>query len=402
MKYNPFKPGSVVHPGMFSGRRDEINAIEKCLFQTKKGNPQNFLIQGERGIGKSSLVLYAKYLAMGDLKNNYNFVVIKVDLEPNYKFSDIIEKLIAEADSELSSNNKFESIKSSAKELLSQINSSYISFQKSEIPNNMLISSTAQVLKKISHLQNIDGVLILIDEADKPSSEAHLGSFFKLLTERLVTIGCNNVCVGVSGLPETIDKLRKSHESSLRIFQILNLETLNRDESRNVIDIGIKDANDKNDFKTAIKEEAKDLIAELSEGYPYFLQQFSYNSFEVDTDKVIDEDDVQKGIYDERKGALKELREKLFNTLFYNKIESEDYRRVLQYMAKKEKQWITRADIVKNSQLKSYTINNALKALKERYIIFDNPSKKGEYRLPSKSFAIWINIFTEHQEQNGN
>ena len=53
----------MVGPGMFVGRGDEIRTVEKCLYQAKNGNPQHFLIQGERGIGKSSLFLYVKATA---------------------------------------------------------------------------------------------------------------------------------------------------------------------------------------------------------------------------------------------------------------------------------------------------------------------------------------------------
>jgi len=38
---------------MFAGRFNEIDAFEKGLHQTKNGSPSNFLISGERGIGKS-------------------------------------------------------------------------------------------------------------------------------------------------------------------------------------------------------------------------------------------------------------------------------------------------------------------------------------------------------------
>ena len=68
IKYNPFKPGSIIHPGMFSGRVDELRALESALFQTKNGNPTHFLIHGERGIGKSSLLMVVTYYATGELK----------------------------------------------------------------------------------------------------------------------------------------------------------------------------------------------------------------------------------------------------------------------------------------------------------------------------------------------
>ncbi len=66
-RYNPFRPGSIVTPGMFSGRYNELVAMERALFQTKNGNPLNFLIHGERGIGKSSVLSIYKWSHAGIL-----------------------------------------------------------------------------------------------------------------------------------------------------------------------------------------------------------------------------------------------------------------------------------------------------------------------------------------------
>lgn len=65
MRFNPFQPNKVVNQAMFVGRMDEIRTIEHYLFQAKSGNPQNFLIDGERGIGKSSLLQYMAWVATG-------------------------------------------------------------------------------------------------------------------------------------------------------------------------------------------------------------------------------------------------------------------------------------------------------------------------------------------------
>ena len=61
MKYNPFRPGSVIHSSMFSGRLHEIDMIKKCLFQTKHGNPQKlFNSRRERNRKIFSSVIYKK------------------------------------------------------------------------------------------------------------------------------------------------------------------------------------------------------------------------------------------------------------------------------------------------------------------------------------------------------
>jgi len=70
LKYNPFQPNTMVAPGMFVGRLEEIDAIEQSLFQAKNGNPQHFLIEGERGIGKSSLLLLISGYAEGVVESH--------------------------------------------------------------------------------------------------------------------------------------------------------------------------------------------------------------------------------------------------------------------------------------------------------------------------------------------
>ena len=79
MRYNPFQPNKIVNPGMFIGRGEELRAIEQCLHQAKNGNSQHFLLQGERGIGKSSLLLFVEYVATGRIetvdKRKFSFVI---------------------------------------------------------------------------------------------------------------------------------------------------------------------------------------------------------------------------------------------------------------------------------------------------------------------------------------
>jgi hypothetical protein len=65
MRFNPFRPNSIVSPEMFHGRTDELTVIQQSLFQTRYGNPQHFLIEGERGLGKLVKLLTEKLTKRG-------------------------------------------------------------------------------------------------------------------------------------------------------------------------------------------------------------------------------------------------------------------------------------------------------------------------------------------------
>lgn len=83
-KFNPYVPNGIVSPGMFTGRIDEIEAAEQALFQAQHGNAQHFIFEGERGIGKSSLIYYIDIVAEGQItgvdESTYNFLTISIDL----------------------------------------------------------------------------------------------------------------------------------------------------------------------------------------------------------------------------------------------------------------------------------------------------------------------------------
>jgi hypothetical protein len=156
-----------------------------------------------------------------------------------------------------------------------------------------------------------------------------------------------------------------------------------------VVRRGLAEAEKKNGTKTEIDDRALTEIVCLSEGYPHFIQQFSYSAFDEDSDNEITVEDVQRGAFREN-GALDQLGKRYFSELYFEKIASEDYRRVLNSMADHLDAWMTRADIIKTSGVKPTQVTNALKALRERHIILANDKKLGEYRLPTRSFAVWI------------
>jgi hypothetical protein len=245
----------------------------------------------------------------------------------------------------------------------------------------------------------IDGVFVIIDEADSPGEGAKLGEFVKLFTERLTRRGCHNVILGMAGLPSTIAKMRASHESSPRIFEVLHLDPLEKPEIEQVIHRGLELAREKNGFATSITPEAMTLLCEISEGYPHFIQQFAYSAFNRDTDNHIDVVDVIDGAYREN-GAIMQLGSKYFNEMYFGKITSEDYRQVLNTMSRYGDTWVARKTIVDESGVKASTINNALNALKGRKIILADESRQGFYKLPTKSFAAWINAIRTVEEKS--
>ena len=85
IKYNPFNPQQPARPNFFVGREPERKNFDTFLSQTTHSSPMNMSITGDRGMGKTSILLKFEEVA----KEN-NCLVIRLS---NYEGSvnDIME-----------------------------------------------------------------------------------------------------------------------------------------------------------------------------------------------------------------------------------------------------------------------------------------------------------------------
>jgi Cdc6-like AAA superfamily ATPase len=206
-KFNPFRPNNIVHPGMFAGRYDELVALEKTLFQTKNGNPTHFLIDGERGIGKSSLLLNLTWVANGELPTleeglSFNFITVSISLDSAHCYSDIVRSIGSELRRRIAERQQVKEFARSAWDFLKRWEVGGVRFREEKKnggkDTELVDELTFAISESLRDLAgDVDGVLILIDEADKPPASAGLGAFVKLLTERLKVRNCDRVCMGL-------------------------------------------------------------------------------------------------------------------------------------------------------------------------------------------------------------
>jgi hypothetical protein len=383
---------------MFAGRHEELFELDRTLHQTAAGNSQHFLLTGERGIGKSSLLLAVKAIASGEVDsddpNAHRFVVLELELGPTLTYRQLIRQLATALRRGLAPHNQLKDRLQQVWDVVKRIEAAGVKYSEAaqgedfELFEELISAFTASSAMLEGQAS---GILVLIDEADKAPPEAHLGSFVKNFTDRLTKAGCENVCVGLAGVTGIVQKLRSSHESAPRVFSILALKPLEAHECEEVVTQGLAYGNRKNDPEVTIEYEALQTIATLSEGFPHFIQQFAYCAFEADTDGSISLADVQNGALSEN-GALDQLGEKYFQQMYFERINSNEYRAVLQVMAQTDDPdgWVTKEQIRQATGLKETTLGNAIYTLKDREIIIPKPGEKGVYRLPNQSFGAWI------------
>jgi Cdc6-like AAA superfamily ATPase len=407
---NPFEPNAPINPGMFVGRIPELDRLESCLLQTKAQRSMSFMITGERGIGKTSLLSYIKYVATGYIPVNgkeLNFLVIDVDVEKSTTFFGLIKKIEIALRRELNKTEKGRAFFNDAWQFLKRVEAAGFklnSDSSSEVSETFFEEfsySLADTILRVTSAKehkgqldaNYDGVMILIDEADNASKELELGVFVKLTLERLQKAGIKNLMFGIAGLPNLKKLLYDSHPSSLRVLEDIELLRLSNDEIKRVIALCMEEAKTLNEKTFLFSDDAEDAIIDFSEGYPHFIQQYGFCAFAKAQNTLISLQNVTDGAMC-KKGALELIGDRYYRNDFYNKIQGEGYREVLRIMADYDNQWVAKSTIKVAFTGKSSTLDNALHTLKERNIILSKEGEKGVYRLQDRGFAHWIKLYT--------
>jgi hypothetical protein len=413
-KLNPFVPNSPVNPGMFVGRLREVERLERYLQHARAGEALHFMVTGERGIGKSSLLLYLKWLATGRIQiddASCRFLVVDVDIDKNTTQLGLVKRIELGIRYSLDKSEPARAFLEKAWTFVRRMEAGGLRLRNGgEVKHDELLPdefalSLAETAARITNPDPVpllnavhDGILILIDEADNSSTSLALGAFLKLLTERLQKHGCSRIAIGLAGLPRLRAVLAESHPSAPRAFQEVTLDRLSSAEVARVIDLCLSKAKDKYGVDVQIDAVAKSLLSGLSEGYPHFIQQFGYSAYEYDSDDRIDANDVTASAFGPG-GALEAIGDNYYRDAFYGRIKEESYRQVLRIMADKLDEWITKKEIASRFKGKKSSLDNAIHALRERKIILTKEGSKGVYRLQHKGFALWIKIHGTTPEQ---
>lgn len=403
--FNPFKPNYPIYEGVFTGRKEEILTIDNALKQLSNRSPENILFTGERGIGKTSLLLLAKHLATGGIKLNaeHKNIVVHININNNttlvdfiLRFKKVLEREIHKLDR---TSEVLDKVWDFAKRI--EIKGFKLKQEKKDSIEEIADDFTFSLIESIHKIKgnsnlNKDGIVLIIDEADTSDKDLNIGSFLKNLTESLTFEGCHDFMIIMSGLPNTPEILRKSHESSPRVFKEKELGPLKSKEAFFILKSGLEQIEKKEKVKIEVEGGARKLFCGFCEGYPHFIQQLAYSIVDNLENELITEDLVSMSMHSEG-GALDLIGKRYYIDLFYEKIKADSYRQILQIIAKKWNSWITKSEIRKEFTGSGSDLTNGIKALRDRNIILTKRGVKGTYRLQWLSFALWIKIHKNYQ-----
>lgn len=294
--HNPFSPGAGMPPPELAGRKDILQQALLTLGRIKRGRPAKSIIMvGLRGTGKTVLLREIARMA-----KNENYQVIKIEAHEKKSLPEILlpelrQMLFAlDAGDKISSKVKraFRVLKSFVSRVKLTIRMHDLDFgldidpEKGTADSGNLEADLAQVFIAIGEAaqDRNTAIAIIIDELQYLDEE-ELSSL--IMAAHMVSQESLPVTVLGAGLPQLVGKAGRAKSYAERLFDYPELGPLKAADAKLALQAPvIKEG-------VAFTEAALDEIIRITGGYPYFLQEWGYQAWNLATESPIDIDIAQ-------------------------------------------------------------------------------------------------------------
>jgi len=323
--YSPFTPGLPVPVEFFVGRQREVDQLRNKVASAASGRLEVAYLSGERGIGKSSLASFVKYLVEKDLRvlGLHTFLGGVTTLTETVRriFDGLLKESLDKA--------WFTRVTELFGHHIRQVGLFGVTLQFTASPKDLeqLVSNMApslyQLTEKLGHDRK--GLFLILDDINGLSGSAEFANWLKSLLDEIATARKPlPLCLLLVGLEERRQSLVSLHPSLARVFELIEIRPWSNEETRFFYE---------NAFARAglpIDEEALDMLALYAGGLPVLAHEIGDAVFKADQDNHVDRHDALRGITN----AAEIVGRKHLEPQVFRAIRSTRYRTILRKVAR--------------------------------------------------------------------
>ena len=312
IKNNPFAPGAGSPPPALVGRQDILIKAKTALDRFSMNKPEkSFLFLGLRGVGKTVLLNEISLLA--ERTGYYSIEVEAVEKRP---LAPLLLPYLRKILFKLDTGGVNHKVKQGLRVLKSFLNGLKIKYRNIEISLDIepevgsadsgdLEADMTALLVSIGEAAKArqSPLVILIDELQYVSEielSALIMAIHKISQKQLPLM-----LVG-AGLPQIRGLAGRSKSYAERLFDFCEVGHLEKDDAFAALQNPVKN------FEVRFQQLALEEIFSQTQGYPYFLQEWGYQSWNLAQTLDID----RNVVYDATHAALKKLDEGFFRVRF--------------------------------------------------------------------------------------
>ena len=291
---NPYAPGAGTRPPLLAGRDDLVSNATVALARAKKGrHGKSFVAVGLRGVGKT--VVLNRVLELAEAEK---YQVAYIEAHDNASLASL---LVPQLRSIMVRISKMEGAKDLARQSIA-ILKNFAKAVKVNIADIEVgldfgdeagVADSGDLANDLPELFTALGqaaadrktaIAILVDEIQY-LEEAEIGALIMAI-HRVNQRGLPVVLIA-AGLPQILGKMGESKSYAERLFDFPRVEALFKKDAMSAISVPA--ATEGVEFTS----EALELIFEVTKGYPYFLQEWAYVTWNMALDSPIKPDVVR-------------------------------------------------------------------------------------------------------------
>jgi AAA ATPase domain len=290
---NPFNPGAGTQPPLLVGRDTQLEAMQVAVKRLALGRfERSMLLTGLRGVGKTVLLN-----EFGEIAEQEGWSHSHLEATEDIKIATALATLCRRVLLELS-------MKERAKERARKALGSLRSFVKVHVPlgDAGTLSVDFEALPGRADSGDLDGDLAgLFMEVGETARAANSGVLFTIDELQYLSradlsaliVGLHRVSqrglpllIAGAGLPSLPGLAGEARSYAERLFTYVSIGSLNSDDARRALSQPVEDEG------ASWQPAAIDRILDETEGYPYFLQEFGKQAWNVADDSEITLGDI--------------------------------------------------------------------------------------------------------------
>ena len=279
---NPYVPGAGISPRELVGREELLDLARIAIERAKAGRPaRSFIAVGLRGVGKTVLLRHSR-----DLANAVGFRSVMIELQERKPLASLLVPPFRRL---LSDFDRFGAVNSAVKQGLRALKGfvTALKVKTSEVEVSLDFDAAPGVADSGDLEQDLpdlfsalgeaarareSGVALLLDEIQylsEPDLAALIMALHRTAQENLPVV------MVAAGLPHIVGMSGQSKSYAERLFEFPRVGPLSpADVARAVLEPARAEGVD-------FEPDAVTAIAEITGGYPYFLQEWAYHAWNL-------------------------------------------------------------------------------------------------------------------------
>ncbi len=392
---SPFNPGQPVPVELFTGRRAEIDRLlQRGVIQTALGKPTAFFVQGEYGIGKSSIAHFLQtiaqrdhgligiYTSLGGARTLTDLATVVLEgtlnsglYDPTWReqIQNWLAKYIGKQDL-FGFGVNLEAIKSDAPKLAS---------------SPQLLAFFREVFKRYRDVKKGKGIFLVLDEINGLAAVPEFSQFLKsLIDSNAVSREPVPLLLMLCGTEERRKQLIECHPQTDRLFDVVDIHPMSEPEMTEFFGKAFESVG------IHIDPGAMRIMTLASAGFPKIMHTVGENVFWLVKCERVDEPTAMNGVLD----ASREVGRKFVDAQIYDAIQSKDYQSILKKLADDLgplREEFTRKELAaKLNDSEKRKLDNFLQKLKKLNVIkqMDTPGRY-RFRIKMVQTYIWLRSF---------